>query len=59
MIEIIIDIAKYLNLPVIAEGVETEEQYLALKELGCDYIQGFIWGRPMPPDEAAKIIMEE
>ena len=35
MIELIIDIANYLNVPVVAEGVETEEQYLALKALGC------------------------
>lgn len=58
MIEIIIDIAKYLNVPVIAEGVETEEQYLALKELGCDYIQGYYFSKPVPADEFEQFLKE-
>ena len=55
----IISIGHILNLEVISEGVETDEQLNTLKSIGCDYIQGFIWGRPMPPEEAAKIIVEE
>ena len=41
MLEVIIDIADYLSVPVIAEGVETEEQLNALKAMGCDLVQGF------------------
>ena len=41
MIELIIDIADYLHVPVVAEGVETEEQYLTLKAMGCDLVQGY------------------
>jgi EAL domain-containing protein (putative c-di-GMP-specific phosphodiesterase class I) len=52
----IISIGHILNLKVISEGVETQEQLDTLKEIGCDYIQGYIWGRPMPPEEAEKII---
>ncbi len=48
MIELILDIAKYLNVPVIAEGVETEAQLLALRELGCAIAQGFYFSRPVP-----------
>ena len=50
MIELIIDIADYLHVPVVAEGVETEEQYLALRELGCDMAQGYYFSKPVPPE---------
>ncbi len=51
MLEVIIDIADYLGVPVIAEGVETEEQLLALKAMGCDIVQGYYFSRPVPADE--------
>ena len=52
----IVSIGHILGLEVISEGVETEEQLKTLKEIKCDYIQGFLWGRPMPPEEAAKLL---
>ncbi|MBR3307494.1 MAG: EAL domain-containing protein [Lachnospiraceae bacterium] len=52
----IVSIGHILRLEVIAEGVEAEEQLNTLKETGCDLIQGFVWGRPMPLDEAAKLV---
>ena len=58
MIELIIDIADYLGVPVIAEGVETEEQYLVLKAMGCDYVQGYYFSRPVPPEEFTDILVE-
>ena len=51
IIQLILDIAKILGVPVIAEGVETEEQLLALKDLGCDLAQGYFFSRPVPGDE--------
>ena len=51
MIEIIIDIADYLDVPVIAEGVETEDQMLRLREMGCDIVQGYFFSRPVPAAE--------
>lgn len=51
MIELIIEIAEYLSVPVIAEGVETEEQMQTLKALGCDIIQGYYFSRPVPSEE--------
>ena len=43
--------AKWLRLKVIAEGVETEEQFDFLKRIQCDYVQGYYFSRPMPVSE--------
>ncbi|MBR0162203.1 MAG: EAL domain-containing protein [Oscillospiraceae bacterium] len=51
MLEVIIDIADHLSVPVIAEGVETEEQMVALKDLGCDIAQGYYFSKPLPAAE--------
>ena len=59
MISIVIDIADYLGVPVIAEGVETEEQYLALKKLGCTIIQGYYFSKPVPAGEFEKFLLEK
>ena len=58
LIEVIIDIADYLGVPTIAEGVETEEQLLALKEIGCDIVQGYYFSKPIPAKEFVKFIEE-
>ena len=58
MLEVIIDIADYLSVPVIAEGVETEEQLLALKAMGCDLVQGYYFSRPIPAPEYEIFIAE-
>ncbi|MEG1683869.1 MAG: EAL domain-containing protein, partial [Oscillospiraceae bacterium] len=47
----VLRMAKWLNLPVIAEGVETEEQLAFLRSAGCDLIQGFCFARPMAMEE--------
>ena len=52
----IISIGHIMNLKVIAEGVEEGDQMETLRKIGCDFIQGFIWGRPMPPEEAEKLV---
>ena len=59
MISIVIDIADYLGVPVIAEGVETEEQYLTLKKLGCAIIQGYYFSKPVSSEEFEKFLLDK
>ena len=51
LVEIVMDIAGYLDVPVIAEGVEVEEQLKLVKKVGCKYVQGFYFSKPVPPSE--------
>lgn len=53
----IIAMAHSLGLGVIAEGVETAEQEKLLIELGCDYMQGFFYSKPLPADEIEKLLV--
>ncbi len=48
IISSIVRMAKWLNMPVIAEGVETVQQADFLRSIGCDYIQGYLYSRPLP-----------
>ena len=50
----IISMAKELKMSTLTEGVETEEAYQFLKENGCEQIQGYLFGRPMPDHEFAE-----
>ena len=52
----IIALGHIMNFKVVAEGVENDEQIETLRNIGCDYIQGFVWGRPMLPADAAKLV---
>jgi diguanylate cyclase (GGDEF)-like protein/PAS domain S-box-containing protein len=48
----VVDLAGNLRLRSIAEGVETQDQLDRLRDAGCDQAQGFLFSRPLPPDEA-------
>lgn len=54
----IISLGHIMGFHVISEGVEEQDQLDTLREIGCDYIQGYIWGRPMPPEEVRGIMYE-
>lgn len=55
----ILDLAKHLNLSVVAEGVETEEQMHFMESRGCHYIQGYLTGKPMPAHAALAALSEK
>lgn len=59
MLEVIIGISDFLSVPVIAEGVETEEQLHALKNLGCDIVQGYFFSKPVPAWEFEPFILQK
>ena len=59
LVELILDIARYLHLKVVAEGVETEGQLALLQDAGCDLVQGFYFSRPLPPDEFEQLIKRD
>jgi diguanylate cyclase (GGDEF)-like protein len=50
LVSVIIDLAHALKLNVVAEGVETEEQFRQLQALNCDEMQGYYFGRPVPSE---------
>ena len=51
MVEKIIEMGHELDMEVIAEGVETQEQFMLLRERGCDGVQGFLFSQALPPVE--------
>ena len=56
MIGAIINMAKSINMKVVAEGVETENQLNYLMEKGCDYIQGYLFSKPLEEKEVYKFL---
>lgn len=54
----IISIGHILGFDVISEGVEGDAQLDTLREIGCDYIQGYIWGKPLDPEKAMELAVE-
>lgn len=57
--EAIVSMAHKLNLKVIAEGVETEEQCSLLKEMGCDFAQGYLFSKPVPAEQFTALLIEQ
>ena len=58
ILEAVIKMAKSLDMQVIAEGVEEEKQVKMLKRLGCDYIQGYYFAKPMPKKDYIKLLQK-
>ncbi len=59
LLEVIFHLAESLEVPTIAEGVETAEQMLTLKSMGCDIVQGYYFSRPLPADEFEPLVAEK
>lgn len=58
LLEAMIRLAESIEVPCIAEGVETREQAQALKQMGCDIIQGYYFSRPLPAPEYVRFVRE-
>ncbi len=54
----VVRMAKWLDMPVIAEGVERESQVMFLRSIGCEYVQGYYFGKPMPVEEFERLAYE-
>jgi diguanylate cyclase (GGDEF)-like protein/PAS domain S-box-containing protein len=59
LVQAIVAMARSLGLQVIAEGVETQEQAAVLRQLGCDYGQGYLYARPMPAADLERYITQQ
>lgn len=57
IIQAIVGIARNFNLHVMVEGVETEQQLAILRQLGCNEMQGYFFGRPMPFEKTVEYLM--
>ncbi len=59
MVKVILTLAKTFGLKVVAEGVETEDQVKHLRDMGCDYAQGFYYSPPVPAEEFERLYVEK
>ncbi|MDP1979974.1 GGDEF and EAL domain-containing protein [Undibacterium sp.] len=57
--EAIIMMAHKLDLKVVAEGVETQQQHDLLKQAGCDFAQGYLFSKPVPPEEFEILLQQQ
>lgn len=58
IVKVIITLAKTLDMPIVAEGIETEQQAEILRQLGCEYAQGFLFHRPVESRDAEIVLQE-
>lgn len=56
IVQAIVTLAQQLGLRVVAEGVETQEELDVLRQLGCDFVQGYLFSRPMSVEECEKFL---
>ncbi|MBQ9543822.1 MAG: EAL domain-containing protein [Clostridia bacterium] len=59
LVKLILDLARYLGIPVVTEGVETDGQLKILREAGCEFVQGYYFSRPLPAAEFEDLIIKE
>lgn len=56
IVRTIIELARVLGMDVVAEGIETHEQYTLLRKLGCRYGQGFLFAQPLPAERMSELL---
>ncbi|MCK5926322.1 MAG: EAL domain-containing protein, partial [Methylococcales bacterium] len=59
IVDVIITLARSLDLEIVAEGIETKGQLDFLAEKGCDYVQGYYYSKPVPSDEFIHLLQHE
>lgn len=58
ILSFIISLAKWMDYAVVAEGIETEEQIQMLRNMDCNFVQGYYYAKPLPPEEFEKHLIE-
>jgi diguanylate cyclase (GGDEF)-like protein/PAS domain S-box-containing protein len=58
IVRTVVELAHTFGMEAIAEGVETEEQAELLREMGCDFAQGFHLSKPLPPDDVSRLLAD-
>jgi EAL domain-containing protein (putative c-di-GMP-specific phosphodiesterase class I) len=56
IVRTIIELARVLGMDVVAEGIETVEQFILLREMGCRYGQGYLFSRPLPAEAMSQLL---
>jgi EAL domain-containing protein (putative c-di-GMP-specific phosphodiesterase class I) len=56
IVRTIIDLARVLGMDVVAEGIETGEQYLLLRQMGCRFGQGYLFAKPLPAEQVSALL---
>jgi EAL domain-containing protein (putative c-di-GMP-specific phosphodiesterase class I) len=56
IVRTIIELARVLGMDVVAEGIETRDQYRLLRQMGCRFGQGFLFAKPMPADDVSRLL---
>ncbi|WP_163332255.1 putative bifunctional diguanylate cyclase/phosphodiesterase [Enterobacter bugandensis] len=59
LVETIISIARTMEMTVVAEGIETDEQQAILTSLGCDYLQGYLFSRPLHAEQVPWLLLQK
>ena len=59
IVNAVIEMAHSIGIKIVAEGIETQEEFDAMKALGVDFIQGFYFSRPLPEHEFLKFIQDK
>ncbi|MFP5237744.1 MAG: EAL domain-containing protein [Acidobacteriota bacterium] len=56
IVRTIVELARVLGMDVVAEGIETREQYRLLRQMGCRYGQGYLFAKPMSADDVSQLL---
>jgi EAL domain-containing protein (putative c-di-GMP-specific phosphodiesterase class I) len=56
IVRTIVELARVMGMDVVAEGIETREQYNLLQQLGCRFGQGFLFARPAPAETVSRML---